>query len=549
VISLLNNAELIRDRQGYIKNIEDIKTICLFIHKPFISRRFLTDGRKFKPANKLLCALNNELYRRDLVDFKNDNYKNLALDCSFLDLPTEEVSVREIVYLNVPVDDYFTVDLYKKRNNPFEKMQMKGLTKRKRKEINALYSTFLGQKRVDPSVKYIFNLAKKCEDDEEMMDLLYKLYLNWYQSKLSSHQKHVDLHNELSEIVCQLPIRTNRASRRYFMDINTFSKCVKHETPCPKRFLNIVKFCSSLRDRKAVKNNSYVDKMARMCWSLSTKEDTGIVLPESSHYKFTANAKVFNWLKGLINSLDKYLTYRDIFVANSVFKSAVTDTRQLSEKVNLSLMGRRVKRRMSNQLIRSMLQAITKGYLGEDNPLDYADYLKLVKREIKEWFANPELPKILFNRRFKLKHILAKDYSNSSELLKALSSQPVSDYLTTSEINSLTRPVKSSVVRAPLLKLRPLMSYEAALLIQSKVDFHRPKEVTEHNERIVRRYIEAHNGAILKIQKVNNLYKSKAYRSQMLRFLQSTTQLSERDLNIVLDSACEKFDKLINFNR
>jgi len=549
VISLLNNAELIRERQGYIKNIEDIKTICLFIHKPFISKRFLTDERRYKPANKLLCALNNELYRRGLLDFKNDNYKNSALDCSFLDMPKEAVSVREILYLNVPVDDYFAVDLYKKRKSPFEKVQMKGLTKRKRKEINKLHSTFLGQKKVDSSVKYIFNLAKKCDNDEDLMANLYKLYLNWYQSKLSSHQKHVDLHNELSEIMRQLPIRTNRAARRYFMDINTFSKCVRHESPCPKRFLNIIKFCSCLRDRKAVKNNSYVDKMARMCWSLSKQEDTGIVLPESSHYKFTANAKIFNWLKGLINSVDKYLTYKDIFVTNSVFQFETKDTRDLSDKMNLSLMNRRVKRRMSNQLVSSMLKAITKGYLGKDNPLDYADYLKLVKKEIKDWFSNPELPKIMFSKRFKLKHILAKDYSNSSELLKALSNKPVSEYLTESDINALTVPVKSPMTRAPLLKLKPLMSHEAAMLAQSKVNFVHHELITKHNEELARKYIEAHNGAILKIQKVNNRYKAKAYRSQILRFLQNNTLMPESDMNIILNSMCEKFNRLVNLNQ
>jgi hypothetical protein len=302
------NASAIRDSQGYIKDLDDIRTILQYVHVPYISRKHLKNPRDFKRANKFLTSLNHYYYRLGLIDYYNVNYQNVDQKYTFLDdfkklKPFDYGdSIRKLVTLSVG-DDY-TGASYKPAKIDLgddDDDYRKRFSKKTKRKLRGVAATFSGKKHVDKDLKFLFKLKDAPDDKDKRFESYYEIYLNWYQSKIRSHEKHAQFFNAMSNALCLHKETSSKAFKRYYLDKDLFFKFVKRELVCPKRFLKIVKFVQHIEKKKFIRNDSLIDKMAQLSTVIKVdKKDTNLVVGELSHYRLKGNLKTVFWIRRLV---------------------------------------------------------------------------------------------------------------------------------------------------------------------------------------------------------------------------------------------------------
>jgi hypothetical protein len=389
---LIEKVDHIVDRQGYVKDKEEVFKIIHYVHRPFIARKYLKEGTSFKAANKLLCSLNQYLYRFDLVADKNTRFDNLFTDYNIFQSHSnfffKQHDLKEIFSVNVTEENANTCK-YKSSKLAIIEDEDAHLTRQLRKKLDKAVRSFPGKKFVEKDVKFLFNFKKKYNTDKELEDDLYKIYANWHQSKVASHKRHVEVNNWIASAkgYCY---KHDKSKRRYTLTQDLFMKYVKHEAQCPKRFLNIVKFCSCLRERKAVKNSGYVDKMVELASVINTKENSGVVVPTHQSCRIRANQRMLIWISDIVRDIVKrgYLNLTeamrqmgDLPASHIGWKKLNWDnlTERLSSKWHSKMFDRR-SRKISSSLAGFLVRKISEEYLGEDE--GYNAYIKGKKREI-----------------------------------------------------------------------------------------------------------------------------------------------------------------------
>jgi hypothetical protein len=303
--------------------------------------------------------------------------------------------MKEILQVNMP-KGFDNTCRYKRAKLGFLEDEEVHLSRRLRKKVKKMSREFTGKKFVNQDVKFLFNFKKQYSNEKDLEDDLYKIYANWHQSKVNSHGKYMNMHNVLAGTL-GYNIMSDKAKRRYTLTQDLFMKYVKHEQKCPKRFLNIVKFCSSLRERKAIRNNGHVDKMVELVSVISSKENSGVVVPVHESSRVRCNQRMLVWLSSLIADVVRRgylnLTRTMIHVGelpilhNWSPENWESFSSEVGSSWHFKMLDRR-SRKVSSSLAGHIVRKISESYLGEDE--GYNVYMKEKKREINMAFRKVE---------------------------------------------------------------------------------------------------------------------------------------------------------------
>lgn len=383
-------------QQGFTKNRRNIVQCIRNIDRGYVPRYFIR-GR-YKPIRKLHNSLQIYLAKKNIMDWPEVKFQNLFTDYKLSLNAIEECdrsTDKEVLDLTVTEEDleHMNETSYKRKTIYFvDEGENSMLSSKQREEIGKVYSACPGAKRVCRNHHYIFKMKKKYSNETEMFDDFFKLYLNWYDSKITSGQRHVDVHNAYVERRFAGCFRTNKNHRKYLLSRVLLEKYVRGEQTVPKRFLKIIHFLRCLKDRKTVKNNTFVDAVATNIVTVTNnKEESHLVKKGDDIYKFKVNMEFFKWICNIVDNLmcSRYLSYEDICFSakkgGSVYplKAILTLPSHLHQTLFLKRQKIKKLNKMKIKVYRRVMDIFVLPYFNHLDRENYALALDPLKTEVK----------------------------------------------------------------------------------------------------------------------------------------------------------------------
>jgi hypothetical protein len=314
--------------------------------------------------------------------------------------------------------------------------------------------TFKGKKYIDRDFKFIIKLKKKYDTEDQLFDDLFLLYLNWYNSKTVSHNKFVEFNNIRSYYELNVNSRMSKSKQRYFLSKNLLTEYVKGNLTCPKRFLKIVTFLRGVKNKKPIRNNTVVETFVHNSFKVSSKEETGIIIPAENNYRLRLNIKFINFIRGIIRDLRVrgFLDTSDMpffLVGNpgqTLTKDKCAEFLQVSKIKGVSTFPRIKVNSFLKKNVRMIMNYCADKFL--DNDSEYKILLDRMKLDILDVFSRGDFKKELFdyfeNRRLTIMEKNKKEIEQNIpdilkhvELLNAFRKGVVSHYLSNDDKKSL----------------------------------------------------------------------------------------------------------------
>jgi hypothetical protein len=322
-ISLLPYAKQIKAQQGYLKKTSDIRVVLRYIERSFVPRKYLSDPKLFKKANKLLYSLKAYIETKfDLLYWTGSRYQNLFTGYTFLDHFTlEPEPLRDIIEVNDP-DELVTCSYVVKKIEDYDlpNAEYQKTLGERRKIVSKMTK---GRKTVDKNIMIRPVLKKKYEDEESLFADLYQIYLHWFKSKKASRELFRSIREKLIMEGVVFPLATvpeEKVHRKYYLDLDRFQRYVLSDLKnIPKRFWRIIKFCQSTRLQKAAHIDTVSESILREVVVRKEGNSNAFKYPIFQEVcKYMVNPKVLNWATQVTRHMikQKYLdgfqwTWRD----------------------------------------------------------------------------------------------------------------------------------------------------------------------------------------------------------------------------------------------
>jgi hypothetical protein len=465
--NLLMKLQEIKNQQGFCKNEQDIISCINFIDRSYLPVKYIT-GR-VKSVRKLHLSL--KLYLRDLglifFDLVRKNYQifhnytffeksmNIYKECKNTD-------VKEILSVNLTEQDLKSVNstFFKNKEFHFENHKEEDeiciLDSETKTEIRKYYKeNCKGAKYIQRDCSFLVKLKKKYKTEDDLWVDLYKIFINWYNSKIKSHERHIHIHNRYMEShwLTGNGNRENRSFSHYFLDIDMMKSLVKKESQYPKRFRRIITTIRRIYQRKSLKNNTYLDDIiTKIVNVVEDKKDSMFVPGLSMISKYKANAKFYNWVRTIIKDLIKkdFLNEYDIpdFPGKRYkYGCSITITDLFVDKQlrDQRLLKRFVARsdKYYNQIKILIIKNAIKDYLEEEDVSKYLQLIDGLKGRLRGLFSSGVFKQDLLNFVLRDTHIeespeipVVSTYTN--ELLVALcKDRSILQYLDKEDMKSL----------------------------------------------------------------------------------------------------------------
>lgn len=322
---LKENANLISEQQGYLKDVQDIRVVIRYLDRSFVPRKYLSDPNLFKKANKLLCALKQYLFNTfggENIPVPSLRYKNLFTDFKLLGDVKPKVPLREILelegdipmststYLDKPklqiAKKYRRIKVPKNVKRPFlQKARMEA------REMELVRDQQGKKKSVDKNIIFNVKLIKNAKTIEEKNEMLYQIYLNWFDKKREANNRYCEIMRKykFGPRVMQEDVK-EKAYKKYYCSKDMMIKYLS-ENIWPKRFSRIFKFLKDLNERKPIRNSTVVDSIISDVLIKKNPEKKGAWRTEKPNMKFRYNADFVGFITAVQKDLVRrgYLKY------------------------------------------------------------------------------------------------------------------------------------------------------------------------------------------------------------------------------------------------
>jgi hypothetical protein len=353
-------------QQGFLKNKDDVKAVIKYIRRSFVPRKFLSDTKNFKPAQKLLCSLKK--YIEKFFNYKCPisikRYQNIWHDYTFLGKKLVFTPAREILEVNAPGElppTYFKkkypIDFFKDNEVMDEPSKKRFLIQAQLGVRRKIVSNFThGRKYVgrDSYVRPV--LKKKYKNKKDLRDDLYKIFINWYLKKEDANEVFVHVRSEMIENgISSGYLPTEKAWRKYFLTREMFEKFMD-EAKYPKRYSRILGFCLAAEKKKSIKLNTVSESILKEIVTHDKEKGSNIfkVKPTKELYHMRVNAKWCIFIDHLTKDLCRrgYL-HRYEATALSYFNSRKDQTLVYSKPKGRKFQGQ--KKAILNMVLRDYL--------------------------------------------------------------------------------------------------------------------------------------------------------------------------------------------------
>jgi hypothetical protein len=317
----LEKAHVILQQQGFIKNLEDVVAVCKYVKRSFVPRSKLSDPKLFKPANKLLCSL--KIYLEETMKMyatlskEKMRYKNVRQNYNFLTEVKRIDNMSALVSCDNLPDVSCTILERELRHDTIardfsEREEFIGC-----QNLDKKVKLSLGGKRaIKKAVDCVINpkLKKSYKSTLDMNKDLYKIFINWVDSKRRSGERFVDRQWAFMFInyTAKTPSDKTAHHVKFYLSFDKF--CSMMLTPhelMPKRFWRIFKFLKCLRDSKPMKLDTVSESILSM--SMVREKDSRLAQPKDVRIQIARDFikwydKIFENLKrrGYLEEKDRY---------------------------------------------------------------------------------------------------------------------------------------------------------------------------------------------------------------------------------------------------
>lgn len=312
---LIGKAPEIAKQQGFLKNEEDIKRVIRYLERSFVPRKYLSDPKLFKPAQKLLCSLKRYVHKigNFFVDRFTFRYQNIFHDYKLLDpVPDREHNLKD--FLQVDSDVPISTSSYSKVKT-FQIDEGSDFLKQKNEYQKIVEIMTKGHKRVDKKVFYRIKLKKKYQTKEELRRDLFKIYQNWYLSKKRNRETYILIREKFEEAgSLNTQNVLDNVMSKYFISFDLFNQWMDKDS-YPKRFSRIMKTCKAIELGKHIKNNTVIDSIISDIVLLNDKGKKSYFRETPVNYRFRFNAKFAVFYRSICNDMINrgYLTRSDFY--------------------------------------------------------------------------------------------------------------------------------------------------------------------------------------------------------------------------------------------